>query len=117
MELFFSSFKTPGEAVMRRCKILTVKGTCIFIIKARLLKAIEDESCRLLVNVLKRDRKDTFIVSTADMVVVVSGAGMAATVVVAEVKIIPVVKTAVVATVVDVGDSIVEGTGPAVKTF
>lgn len=104
---------------MRTCKI--VKGTCVFIIKARFLKASEDESCRLLVNVLRRDRNDTLIVTTADMVVVVSEAGVSAAVDVAEGETIPVVKTAVVATVantfVDVVDSIVEGTGPAVKTF
>lgn len=106
---------------MRRCNILTVKVTCVFIIVARFLKASEDESCRSLVNVLRRDRKDTLNVTTADMVVVVSGAGVAGAVDVAGGKVILVVEAAVVAavadTVVDVGDSIVEGTGPAVKTF
>lgn len=105
---------------MRKCNILTVKGTCVVIIEARILKASEDDSCRSLVNVLRRDRKDTLIVSSSDMVVVVSEAGVAAVVDVAGGKVVPVVEAAIVATVantVDVGDSVVEGTGPAVKTF
>lgn len=98
--------------MMRRCNILTVKVTCVFIIEARFLKASEDESCRSLVNVLRCDRKDTLSVTTADMMLVVSGA---AAVDVAGGKVVPVVEAVVVATVadtvVDVGDSVVEGTG------
>lgn len=78
-QFFFFKLQNPRcDAVMRRCSILTVKDTCVFIIEARFLKVWEDESCRSLV--LGRDRKDKLIVSTADVMVVVSGAGVAAVV-------------------------------------
>ena len=103
---------------MRRCNILAVKSTCVFIIEARFLKASEDESCRSLVNVLRRDRKVTLIRTIVLMVVVGLVAGVAAAGDVAG-GVIPVVEAVVVATVadtvVDVGDS--KETGPAVITF
>lgn len=72
--------------------------TCVVITVALFLKASEDEFCRSLVNVLKRDLKDTFTVSFGDVVLATD-------------------RVVVVVTVVDSADTVVEGTGPAVKIF
>lgn len=72
-----------------KSKILTVMQTCVVIIIALLLKTWEEEFSRSLVNVLRRDLKETLI-TVADVVF---------------------------GTVVVVADSVVEGTGPAVKIY
>lgn len=75
-----------------------IMHTCVVITVTLFLKATEDESCRSLVNVLKRDLKDTFTVSFGDVVLATE-------------------TVVVVDTVVDSADTVVEGTGPAVKIF
>lgn len=78
--------------------------TCVVITVTLFLKATEDESSRSLVNVLKRDLKDTFTVSFGDVVLATD-------------RVVVVVVVVVVDTVVDSADTVVEGTGPAVKIF
>lgn len=61
--------------------------TCVSIIEARLLNAAEDESSRSLVNVLRRDLKETLLVTTEEVVVmrgVVAAEGEIAPAVVAD---------------------------------
>lgn len=73
-----------------RCKIQHA-FTCVTIIEARLLNASDDESSSSLVNVLRRDLKETLLFTTEE--VVMTGA------VVAKGEIAPVTDT-----VVDIGD-------------
>ena len=101
--------------------------TCVVIIVALFIKALENGSCRSLVNVLRRDLKATFTIATADVVLVVDRVVVVVVVVVVAIADTvdtadPVVDTAdsVVDTtdsVVDTADSVVPGTGPAVKIF